>query len=31
MAIPIGLQLYPVREDCRKDLPAVLDAVAKCL
>jgi len=28
MAIPIGLQLYSVRHDCEKDLPAVLDAVA---
>ena len=27
--IPIGLQLYSVREDCKKDLPAVLAAVAK--
>ena len=27
--IPIGLQLYSVREDCAKDLPAVLEAVAK--
>jgi len=29
MAIPIGLQLYSVRKECEKDLPAVLDAVAK--
>jgi len=29
MAIPIGLQLYSVREDCRNDLPAVLDAVKR--
>lgn len=27
--IPIGLQLYSVREDCAKDLPGVLKAVAK--
>jgi sugar phosphate isomerase/epimerase len=27
--IPIGLQLYSVREDCAKDLPGVLSAVAK--
>ena len=27
--IPIGLQLYSVRNDCEKDLPAVLEAVAK--
>ena len=27
--IPIALQLYSVREDCEKDLPAVLSAVAK--
>jgi sugar phosphate isomerase/epimerase len=26
--IPIGLQLYSVREDCAEDLPAVLEAVA---
>jgi sugar phosphate isomerase/epimerase len=26
--IPIGLQLYSVRDDCRKDLPGVLRAVA---
>ena len=26
--IPIGLQLYSVREDCTKDLPGVLKAVA---
>jgi sugar phosphate isomerase/epimerase len=29
MAIPIGLQLYSVREDAAKDLPGVLKAVAK--
>jgi sugar phosphate isomerase/epimerase len=29
MAIPIGLQLYSVRKDCEKDLPRVLDTVAK--
>ena len=29
MAIPIGLQLYSVREDCAKDLPGSLAAVAK--
>jgi sugar phosphate isomerase/epimerase len=27
--IPIGLQLYSVRQDCQKDLPRVLEAVAK--
>lgn len=27
--VPIGLQLYSVRKDCEKDLPAVLQAVAK--
>jgi sugar phosphate isomerase/epimerase len=27
--IPIGLQLYSVREDCTRDLPATLEAVAK--
>jgi len=27
--IPIGLQLYSVREDCKKDLPAVLGQVAE--
>jgi sugar phosphate isomerase/epimerase len=27
--IPIGLQLYSVREDCATDLPAVLDQVAE--
>ncbi len=27
--IPIGLQLYSVREDCARDLPGVLRAVAK--
>jgi len=27
--IPVGLQLYSVRKDCEKDLPAVLQAVAK--
>ncbi|MGQ9573915.1 MAG: sugar phosphate isomerase/epimerase family protein [Thermoguttaceae bacterium] len=27
--IPIGLQLYSVRDDCAKDLPGVLEAVAK--
>lgn len=27
--IPIGLQLYSVREDCAKDLPGTLKAVAK--
>ena len=29
MTIPIALQLYCVREDCEKDLAAVLDAVAE--
>ena len=28
MAIPIGLQLYSVRDDCARDLPGVLKAVA---
>ena len=27
--IPIGLQLYSIREDCQKDLPGSLKAVAK--
>jgi sugar phosphate isomerase/epimerase len=27
--IPIGIQLYSLREDCKKDLPGVLKAVAK--
>jgi sugar phosphate isomerase/epimerase len=27
--LPIGLQLYSVREDCARDLPGVLKAVAK--
>lgn len=27
--IPIALQLYSVREDCARDLPGVLSAVAK--
>jgi len=27
--IPLGLQLYSVRRDCGKDLPGVLEAVAK--
>ena len=27
--IPIALQLYSVREDCKKDLPGVLEKVAK--
>ena len=27
--IPIGLQLYSIREDCAKDLPGMLAAVAK--
>lgn len=27
-SIPIGLQLYSVREDCARDLPGVLEAVA---
>ena len=26
--IPVGLQLYSVREDCKQDLPGVLDKVA---
>lgn len=26
--IPVGLQLYSVREDCAKDLPSVLEAVS---
>ena len=29
MAIPIGLQLYSVRDDCARDLPGTLEAVAK--
>lgn len=29
MALPIGLQLYTVRDDCKRDLPATLAAVAK--
>lgn len=29
MAIPIALQLYSVREDCARDLPGTLAAVAK--
>jgi len=29
MSIPIGLQLYSIREDCKKDLPGTLAAVAK--
>jgi sugar phosphate isomerase/epimerase len=29
MAIPIALQLYSIREDAAKDLPGVLEAVAK--
>lgn len=29
MAIPVGLQLYSVREDCARDLPGTLAAVAK--
>ncbi len=29
MAIPIALQLYSVRDDCARDLPGVLQAVAK--
>jgi sugar phosphate isomerase/epimerase len=29
VAIPIALQLYSVREDCARDLPHVLEAVAK--
>jgi sugar phosphate isomerase/epimerase len=28
-SIPVGLQLYSVREDCARDLPATLAAVAK--
>ncbi len=28
-AIPIGLQLYSVRDDCAKDLPVALAAIAK--
>ena len=28
MSIPIGLQLYSVRDDCARDLPGVLKAVA---
>ncbi len=27
--IPLGLQLYSVRHDCQKDLPRVIEAVAK--
>jgi sugar phosphate isomerase/epimerase len=27
--IPVGLQLYSIREDCQKDLPGCLTAVAK--
>ena len=27
--VPIALQLYSVRKECEKDLPAVLDAVAE--
>ncbi|HZO88257.1 MAG TPA: sugar phosphate isomerase/epimerase [Chthonomonadaceae bacterium] len=27
--LPIGLQLYSVREDCARDLPGVLEAVAR--
>jgi sugar phosphate isomerase/epimerase len=27
--IPVGLQLYSVRQDCEKDLPKVIQAVAK--
>lgn len=27
--LPVGLQLYSVREDCKRDFPAVLTAVAK--
>ena len=27
--IPIGLQLYSVREDCKKDFPGVIESVAK--
>ena len=29
MAIPIGLQLYSIRQDCARDLPGTLAAVAK--
>ena len=29
VAIPVGLQLYSVREDCARDLPGTLAAVAK--
>lgn len=29
MAIPIGLQLYSVRTDCKEDLPGTIAAVAK--
>ncbi|MDQ1256966.1 MAG: Sugar phosphate isomerase/epimerase, partial [Candidatus Hydrogenedentes bacterium] len=29
MSIPIGLQLYSVRNDCAADLPGTLTAVAK--
>ncbi len=29
MAIPIGLQLYSIRDDCARDLPGTLAAVAK--
>ena len=28
-SIPIGLQLYSVREDCQRDLPGTLEAVAR--
>ncbi len=28
MSIPIGLQLYSIRDDCKKDLPGTLAAVA---
>ena len=27
--IPLGVQLYSVRKDCEKDLPATLNAVGK--
>ena len=27
--IPIGVQLYSVREDCARDLPGTLEAIAK--
>ena len=27
--IPVGLQLYSIRDDCEKDLPATLEVVAK--